>query len=101
MASDVPAEWMAPDGGLLNNGMPFVHWQRGMASVVLDGDFEAADLRAIADWIDQHSTQAEAAPIPPCWCCGAARPTDTYFAQDGDQEPMCEACWEAEYETRG
>jgi hypothetical protein len=34
-----------------------------------------------------------------CWCCGASRDQsrDQMFAEDGEHEPLCLRCWEAEY----
>jgi hypothetical protein len=36
-----------------------------------------------------------------CWCCEASRddPRDQLFARDGDHEPLCRGCYEAEYGT--
>lgn len=42
------------DGGLDDLGW-YLRWRIGESTATLDGDFTAAELRAIADHMDQHT----------------------------------------------
>lgn len=43
------------DGGLRGNFIEFVNYQPGDTTVMLEGDFDATKLRAIARHIDKHA----------------------------------------------
>jgi len=49
------------DGGLSSGASPYLDWQPGQQTAVLDGDFTAAELRAIAD----HMQAAPTDPTSP------------------------------------
>lgn len=46
-----------PDGGLYNLGW-YLAWKPGQENATLDGMFDAAQLRAIADWMNSHQPSA-------------------------------------------
>lgn len=51
--SDILVDAIQPNGKLYQN-VPYLAWHPGGYEATLDGDFTAAELRAIADHMDKH-----------------------------------------------
>ena len=48
--------------GKLHDSNGYLYWDPGMELAVIDGLYSAADLRAIADWMDKHSKETSNVP---------------------------------------
>lgn len=46
-----------PDGSIDGNTYQFIRWKPGDTSACLDGDFDAADLLAIGNYMEKHNVK--------------------------------------------